>query len=309
MAITPLPPMPSRSDTPANFITKADAFLAALNNFATELNEAAIAINLDSTNSTSTSSLTVGTGSKTLTVPAGKSYLIGMSIKVAATASGSNWMLGDITSYIGTTLTLNVSTLYGSGTFADWSLSQSAPGGAQPGANSDITSLAGLTTPLSVLQGGSGASIAAIPSGTRLLFPQATVPVGWTLDVSDSATNRMLRVVNTAGGGVGGSFDPTYMDVVPAHSHGFTTGTVSADHSHTDSGHHHQSFMKNSVTGGTTQGGDPWNLGTTYVDTTTGYALLGGMSANHTHAGGTDNGSSQTVWYPRYLNLIIGIKN
>ena len=233
MAITPLPPMPSRSDTPANFIIKADAFLASLNNFATELNEAAIAINLDSTNSTSTSSLTVGTGSKTLTVPAGKSYLIGMSIKVAATASGSNWMLGDITSYTGTTLILNVITLHGSGTFADWSLSQSAPGGAQPGANSDITSLAGLTTPLSVLQGGSGVSIEVIPSGTKMPFYQLQPPVGWT--AVNPQNDSMMRVVNTtiAGestigltGGISyanGNHSPILNNIVTNHTHTFTT--------------------------------------------------------------------------------------
>ena len=43
MTITTLPAAPSRSDTPANFISKADAFLAALALFVTEVNAAAAA--------------------------------------------------------------------------------------------------------------------------------------------------------------------------------------------------------------------------------------------------------------------------
>ena len=78
------------------------------------------------------------------------------------------------------------------------------------------------------------------PSGTRLVFAQASAPTGWTQDVSDTANNRMLRVVNTTGGGIGGSSDPTLMNVVPSHTHTVsssgTTGTESVGHTHTFSG-------------------------------------------------------------------------
>lgn len=46
MAITPLPPAPSRDD-PANFSTEADAFLGALPDFATEANALAVDVNAD----------------------------------------------------------------------------------------------------------------------------------------------------------------------------------------------------------------------------------------------------------------------
>lgn len=46
MAITPLPTPPSRDD-PANFATRADAFLAALPDFATEANALADDVNAD----------------------------------------------------------------------------------------------------------------------------------------------------------------------------------------------------------------------------------------------------------------------
>lgn len=75
----------------------------------------------------------------------------------------------------------------------------------------------------------------AFPSGTRLVFAQASAPTGWTQDTSDTANNRMMRVVNTTGGGVGGSYDPTVMNVVPSHTHGWSanTGTESNGHVHT----------------------------------------------------------------------------
>ena len=148
---------------------------------------------------------------------------------------------------------------------------------------------------------------AQMPAGTTTNFYQAAAPTGWVqrTDLNDF----MLYIVSGAGGYAGGSNSPTIMDVVPYHTHGFTTGNVSADHVHYDSGHIHQSFMKNNITGGTTAGGDPWNLGTTYVNTTTGYASIGGASANHTHSGGTDGGSSQTNWAPRYLANIMCYKS
>jgi hypothetical protein len=43
----------------------------------------------------------------------------------------------------------------------------------------------------------------AFPSGTQMLFCQASAPVGWTQNVSFN--DRVLRVVNTQGGGYGGS--------------------------------------------------------------------------------------------------------
>ena len=43
MAITPLPAVPLRSDAPATFVTKADAFLGALNLFATEVDAVGVA--------------------------------------------------------------------------------------------------------------------------------------------------------------------------------------------------------------------------------------------------------------------------
>jgi hypothetical protein len=66
--------------------------------------------------------------------------------------------------------------------------------------------------------------------GTRLMFAQAFAPTGWIRVTDDSANNRMLRVVSTGGGGTGGSADPTFNNVVPSHTHSFSTGNVSSGH-------------------------------------------------------------------------------
>jgi hypothetical protein len=181
MAITPLPAVPLRSDAPATFVTKADAFLGALNLFATEVDAVGVALTLGATNSTSTTSLLIGLGSKSLTVQTGKSYVAGMTVKIASTATGVDWMLGDITSYTTGTgaLVVTVTGISGSGTFAAWTISQAASGGAKLGANADITSLSGLTTPLSVAQGGTGVTTStgtgATVRGTSATLTSATL--------------------------------------------------------------------------------------------------------------------------------------
>jgi hypothetical protein len=126
--IDALPTPPSRSDAPATFISRANAFIAALVNFVTQLNVVARAFNFNATNSTSTTSLTIGTGSKSLTVDASKSYLPGQTVKIARTSDGTKWMVGDVTVYNSTTgaLEVTVSKVQGSGTFTDWTVTQAA---------------------------------------------------------------------------------------------------------------------------------------------------------------------------------------
>lgn len=182
-----------------------------------------------------------------------------------------------------------------------------------------------------------GGGAASFPSGTRMPFAQAAAPVGWTQDTSANADNRMLRVVNTAGGAVGGSHSPILNNVVPAHTHGFGTGGASADHSHSgntgtesanhthginDPGHSHiVQAGANSVTVGA--GGSYWMpaaaswtdaRGTgiwTGIESVAHYHgfSTGGMSVNHEHSGTTDNGSSQTNWTPKYIDMIIAARN
>ncbi len=127
MAITTLPPAPSRAD-PANFSDEADALLGALDLFVTETNAVAAAMDLNDTNDASSSSVAIGLGAKTFTVTAAKSFQPGMSLVMADDAAPStNLMVGNITSYGGTTLIMNITSLLGSGTKSAWTISQSTP--------------------------------------------------------------------------------------------------------------------------------------------------------------------------------------
>lgn len=70
---------------------------------------------------TSVTSVTIGLGTKVFTVAAG----LGIAPNNTFTAtSGVNSMSGTVISYIGTTLTLNSTTISGSGTFATWTIVQ-----------------------------------------------------------------------------------------------------------------------------------------------------------------------------------------
>lgn len=71
----------------------------------------------------STSSITVGTGSKVFTVPAGLTYAAGVVVRVWRPLDPGVFMQGSVTSYSGTSLDLNVATTGGSGTYADWRVS------------------------------------------------------------------------------------------------------------------------------------------------------------------------------------------
>ena len=143
-------------------------------------------------------------------------------------------------------------------------------------------------------------------SGTRMPFAQAAAPTGWTQDTSDNANNRMLRVVNTAGNGVGGSSSPILNNVVSSHTHTFTGNAMGA-HSHSDAGHQHTQLWKAS-TGGTTAGGDPNSVGNTSVATGVGYANIQGASAG-TPSGSISANGSASDWTPRYIDMIICSKN
>ena len=128
MTITALPTPPSRAN-PTTFSAQADALLNALPLFVTEANATAQAMNLNDTTSVSTTSLTVGTGAKTLTVELAKSYQVGMCVIIARTSVPTTWMHGVVTAYNAGTgvLAVTVDLVSGSGTIANWTITMSAP--------------------------------------------------------------------------------------------------------------------------------------------------------------------------------------
>ena len=71
---------------------------------------------------TSTSSLAIGTGTKTFAIQSGKNFAVNQWVLVQETSNPANQMLGQITSYSGTSLVVSVAATGGSGTHADWTI-------------------------------------------------------------------------------------------------------------------------------------------------------------------------------------------
>ena len=147
---------------------------------------------------------------------------------------------------------------------------------------------AGLSATLAIGSGGTGQTTALIPSGTKMLFVQASAPVGWTQVTSDN--DKALRVVSGTGGGTGGSvaFTTAFgsqalsgttsavaltIDQIPAHTHtqqlptsngaaGASTGSpvsgvTAVTSSSTGGGQAHSHSLSGSTI----------NLAVTYIDT------------------------------------------
>ena len=143
--------VPSTTD-PTNFDSKADnLFGVQIPNMIDQFNAAIAAFNFNSTNDTSTTSNTIGTGSKTFTVSASKSFLPAMFLIIADTAAATtNYLFCQVKSYNSGTgeLIVEVVAAVGIGTKTAWTIFQTTFGGAERGANSSITSLTGLTSPI-----------------------------------------------------------------------------------------------------------------------------------------------------------------
>ena len=143
-------------------------------------------------------------------------------------------------------------------------------------------------------------------TGTRMPFAQAAAPTGWTQDTTDNATNRMLRVVNTAGNGVAGSDSPILNNTVPSHTHIFT-GTALGNHTHTDSGHSHSGVANNS---GYTTGVSVSGVYSVGISTNTAVSTANISSVSAGTPAGTNAANAGAVnWAPRYIDMIICAKN
>lgn len=118
------------TSNPTDFAVQADLAWVQLKAMIPQLNTAIEAFNLNSTTSTSTTSLSSSVASKALTVNTGKSYQPGMSVMISRTSDGTKWMYGDVTAYDSGTGALTVNVRYISATFGpftDWTISQSGP--------------------------------------------------------------------------------------------------------------------------------------------------------------------------------------
>jgi microcystin-dependent protein len=110
---------------------------------------------------------------------------------------------------------------------------------AQNGINSDITQLTGLTTPLSVDQGGTGSTTGALPPGVVMAYASQALPTGWLFctgaAVSRTVYANLFAVIGTTYGNGDGSTTFNLPDLrartIAMHDPGNSTGRMSGSHS------------------------------------------------------------------------------
>jgi len=137
-------------------------------------------------------------------------------------------------------------------------------------------------------------------SGTKMLFVQETAPVGWTQFVT--LDDYMIRVVNSVGGGTGGSDSPIVNDKVIAHTHtAAANASFAGIHNHT-------------VTGSVTTADFLYQIGPGDIEDMKGTPVksIGNTSEQgaHTHTITVNISSTgETSWTPKYINTIIATKD
>ena len=80
---------------------------------------------------TSTVTLTIATGTQSITTQANLAYSAGARARVAAQTDIMKWMEGRVTSYSGTSLVINVDLVSGSGSFTGWNINLAGAQGTQ----------------------------------------------------------------------------------------------------------------------------------------------------------------------------------
>lgn len=180
---------------------------------------AASALNAPGTSATSVTPLTIGTGSKSLTLAqVGKQYSVGQTITVASTASPLNQMVGICTAFVpnngagGGDMTVQVSNTNGSGSFSAWTVSLGsiagtvtlgsvvggglATGGGNVSSNQTITVTAASAAQINA---GTSTATAITPKGLRDSKVAVPLTSGASISVDhNDGMNRSLSLAHNA---------------------------------------------------------------------------------------------------------------
>lgn len=205
--LTSPPPAPSRLDSPADFVAKADAYLAWLTTFRNELvsysAELPSVITGTDFSGTSASNLTIGVGDKVFAAPAGRSWQIGQPLRAANTAAPANYMDGQVKAYNSATgaLTVAVTGVGGAGTFAAWTISL-LPTGAGFATLAGVEAFTNKTLTGNVLAsftaGGFTITVPATQATTLLGHNTAQTVTNKTIDFGSNAISMTLAQLNAA---------------------------------------------------------------------------------------------------------------
>lgn len=153
---------------------------------------------------TSTTSLLIGAGSKAFTTQAGMAYTVGIRVRAVSAADAANYMDGAVTAYSGTTLTVLVDAVGGSGTLADWNF---GPTGSAGAAGATGASYAATSATSFLIGAGSKAFTTqaglAYVVGSRVRFASAADPANYMEGVVTAYASTTLTALIDAVGGSG----------------------------------------------------------------------------------------------------------
>ena len=138
---------------------------------------------------TSTTSLAVSAGTKSITTQSGKQFLPGNYVTISRTSSPTTLMHGVVTAYSGTALTVDVSNIAGIGTYTDWTIALSGAPGTQGASGNGVMPYAAKTSAYTVITTDRG-SLIDCTSGTFTLSFQscATLGADWSCYIRNSGT-------------------------------------------------------------------------------------------------------------------------
>jgi hypothetical protein len=177
----------------------------------------------------STTTLTIGLGAKTLAIAANKNVTVGQWVLIQETASPANQMLGQITSYSGGSLAVNVVAIGGAGVHSDWTVvltnSPAAAGYQPPTGSGNVTGPGSATaghlatfvdtTGKTLADGGAAGALANLPALTAQYLAPSAVMLGAAMVngtiVSSTTANALTLSIMTLAGNTPSPSDPVWI--------------------------------------------------------------------------------------------------
>jgi phosphoribosylcarboxyaminoimidazole (NCAIR) mutase len=214
-SIATCPAAPNRlTDAEAAWITASDTFFAYMggidDTYNTYATSRAAAMLTDGFIGSSSTSFAIGTGSKAFTVSALLQFAANDYVAIASAANPANYMFGQVTSYSGTTLTVNVTGTGGSGTKTDWIIALSKVTGeaGANGTNGTDGSKGDWTTLATTAASGASVTFSSISSAYRdleIIFDAVSGSSAATFSILASADGGSTTASNTVTSFGGGS--------------------------------------------------------------------------------------------------------
>jgi hypothetical protein len=178
-------------------------------------------------NLTSVSSVAIATGSQTFTTNVSNistAFTVGTRVRVAYVTTPANYMEGVITSFSGTTLVVNVDSIGGSGTYANWTISVAGIQGSN-----GVTSITGTANQV-IASASTGAVTLSLPQSINSGATPTFTGTNFTGIPNAGLTNSAITINGTAtslGGSISVGTVTGVTGTAPVVSSGGTAPTIS----------------------------------------------------------------------------------